>query len=111
MSILPSAAGTGLAQLVIEEPAGDKNFFPLSQFPVIIGRSEDSHISFDDRWLSRQHCEIDCHDGQLIVRDLGSRHGTFVNELRIDECPLNMDDQLRIGLTRFTIRPSVSDSE
>jgi len=105
MSTLPSTA-TSLAQLVPEEPAGDNDCIPLCQFPVLIGRSEDAHVSFEDRWLSRRHCEIDCFDGQLIVRDLGSRHGTYVNDIQIDEGPLNFNDQLRIGLTRFIVKPT-----
>lgn len=104
MSTLPATTATSLARLVPEEPASDNHFFPLSQFPVMIGRGEDAQISFEDRWLSRQHCEIDCFDGQLIVRDLGSRHGTYVNDLQIDESPLNFNDQLRIGLTKFVVK-------
>ena len=56
--------------------------------------------------VSRRHCEIDCFDGQLIVRDLGSRQGTYVNDIQIDEGPLNFNDQLRIGLTRFIVKPT-----
>jgi pSer/pThr/pTyr-binding forkhead associated (FHA) protein len=107
MSIHPSTAATSLAQLVPEEPAGDNDAIPLCQFPVVIGRSEEAQFSFDDRWLSRQHCEIDCFDGKLVIRDLGSRHGTYVNDMQIDESPLNMDDQLRIGLTRFIVKPAI----
>ena len=107
MSILPSTMANSLAQLVPEEPAGDNDSIPLCQFPFMIGRSEDAQFSFEDRWLSRQHCEIDCFDGQLIVRDLGSRHGTYVNDMQIDESPLNINDQLRIGLTKFIVKPTV----
>ena len=104
MPSLPSTTATSLAQLVPEDPVGDDQSFSLSMFPVMIGRSEEADISFDDRWLSRQHCEIDCQEGQLVIRDLGSRHGTYVNDLQIDESPLNFNDQLRIGMTTFTVR-------
>ena len=107
MSILPTSTATSLAELVPVEPSGDNGCIPLCQFPVVIGRSEEAQFSFDDRWLSRQHCEIDCFDGQLLIRDLGSRHGTYVNDMQIDECPLNIDDQLRIGLTRFIVKPAI----
>ncbi len=107
MSIHPPTTATSLAQLVPEAPAGNNDSIPLCQFPVVIGRSEEAQFSFDDRWLSRQHCEIDCFDGQLVIRDLRSRHGTYVNDMQIDECPLNIDDQLRIGLTRFIVKPAI----
>ena len=104
MPSLPSTTATSLAQLVREDLADEGQSFSLSQFPVMIGRGEEADISFDDRWLSRQHCEIDCQEGQLVVRDLGSRHGTYVNDLKIDESPLNFNDQLQIGMTRFTLK-------
>ena len=106
MSILPSTT-TSLAQLVPEESADDNDCIPLCHFPFVIGRSEEAQFSFEDRWLSRQHCEIDCFDGQLIVRDLRSRHGTYVNDMKIDESPLNINDQLRIGLTRFIVKSTI----
>jgi len=104
MSVLPASTASSLAQLVPDEPSGENGCIPLQQFPVMIARGEDAQFSFEDRWLSRRHCEIDCFDGQLIVRDLGSRHGTYINDMQIDESPLNINDQLRIGLTKFTVK-------
>ena len=49
----------------------------LNKYPVLLGRSESADIRLDDRWLSRNHCEIDVTDGELIIRDLGSKHGTY----------------------------------
>lgn len=43
-----------------------------------IGRAGDGLIVDDDR-VSRRHCEIEVHDGELSVRDLGSSNGTLVN--------------------------------
>ena len=42
----------------------------LNKYPVLLGRSESADIRLDDRWLSRNHCEIDVTDGELIIRDL-----------------------------------------
>jgi len=95
-----------IAHLVHSNEATGLATYPLSRFPLTIGRSEEADICVDDRWLSRQHCEIDCRDGELVIRDLGSRHGTYLNGLRIDESPLDVDDELRIGLSQFTISPA-----
>jgi len=75
----------------------------LNKYPVLLGRSESADIRLDDRWLSRNHCEIDIIDGELIIRDLGSKHGTYVNESQIDETTIESGDELRIGITRFVV--------
>jgi pSer/pThr/pTyr-binding forkhead associated (FHA) protein len=75
--------------------------YVLNSFPVLIGRSLESTITLNDRWASRRHCEIDCHDDQLIVRDLGSKHGTYVNDCPVSESPLLPGDRLTVGITRF----------
>ena len=75
----------------------------LNSYPVRLGRSETADVRLDDRWLSRNHCEIDVTDGGLIIRDLGSKHGTYVNESPIDETTIESGDELRIGITRFVV--------
>ena len=75
----------------------------LNKYPVLLGRSESADVRLDDRWLSRNHCEIDITDGELIIRDLGSKHGTYVNESQIDETTIESGDELRIGITRFVV--------
>ena len=45
----------------------------------IIGRTEEATIQLKDRRLSRQHCAIECKNTGVIIRDLGSRNGTYVN--------------------------------
>jgi len=52
--------------------------------PTIIGRGGDSKVKLPASTVSRQHCEIYDHEGQLVVRDLGSSNGTVVNGHRID---------------------------
>jgi len=75
----------------------------LDQFPVLVGRNLDVAIRIDDAWVSRFHCKIDEIDGRLVVRDLGSRNGTFINGSYIVEAPLMPDDQLTIGNLTFLV--------
>lgn len=76
----------------------------LSAFPVRVGRRAGVGIFLPDRWVSRDHCEIDCLEDSLTVRDLGSRHGTYVNGHSVAASPLNSGDQLSVGLTTFVVR-------
>lgn len=75
----------------------------LDDFPVVLGRSAQAGIQLRDRWVSRQHCELDLVDGELIVRDLGAKHGTYVNGQPVAEKRLRPGDEIRIGLTALTI--------
>lgn len=49
-----------------------------------VGRSSQNHLSIQDPSVSAKHCEILAHDPEIIVRDLKSSNGTFVNGVRID---------------------------
>jgi pSer/pThr/pTyr-binding forkhead associated (FHA) protein len=57
-----------------------------------------------DRWASRLHCRIEDHQGVLVVRDLGSKHGTWVNDHRVQEAEIHPGDRVGIGLTVLTAR-------
>lgn len=76
--------------------------FVFDRFPLVIGRSEQADVTLDDRWASRRHCVIESQDGMLIVQDLGSTHGTLLNDAIISEAVLKPGDRLCIGLTTLT---------
>lgn len=76
---------------------------PLEQFPAMLGRSPDATIHLEDGWVSRKHCLIDRRGETLMVRDLGSKHGTFVNGERRAASPLHPGDKLRIGLHTYVV--------
>lgn len=79
---------------------------------LIIGRGKDCEIQLLDQKVSRQHAEIWERAGQVFVRDLNSRNGTFVDEQRIVGDLQVADESLRIGDVAFVIvRPiSVQDA-
>lgn len=84
----------------------------LARLPVILGRGPDADIRLDDHWISRRHCLLEEHDGALVVRDLGSKNGTLVNNQTIHEAKLLPGDELSLGLCTFRAEyePSASDS-
>jgi len=83
----------------------------FERFPLVIGRSEDADITLDDRWASRRHCLIEAQDGILVVQDLGSKHGTLLNDAIISEAVLKPGDRLCIGLTTLTATYDDADVE
>jgi predicted component of type VI protein secretion system len=64
----------------------------------LIGRSQECHLRPKSDAISRQHCEIVIDDGKLLIRDMGSKNGTYVNGKRIDgQVQLTQGDQLLVG--------------
>ncbi|MBN2473438.1 MAG: FHA domain-containing protein [Pirellulales bacterium] len=77
---------------------------PVPKLPAILGRGPHVAIRIDDRWASRYHCEIDEVAGTLVVRDLGSTHGTFVNGHAVTEAHLKPGDRLTVGVSSFQVQ-------
>jgi pSer/pThr/pTyr-binding forkhead associated (FHA) protein len=92
-----------LAKLIAAGPVTCSREIPLDAFPLRLGRGSDADVCVDDRWVSRDHCEIDLVDHALVVRDLNSKHGTYVNGCPIREAALKPGDLLNIGLSKFRV--------
>jgi pSer/pThr/pTyr-binding forkhead associated (FHA) protein len=75
----------------------------VDRLPVMIGQSPDAGVRLDHHWVSRQHCEISAIKDTLVVRDLGSMLGTFVNGLNVTTAHLMPGDKLTIGSTSFLV--------
>jgi len=50
---------------------------------VVIGRSETADLRIDDASVSRQHARLALEGGVITLSDLGSQHGTYVNDVRL----------------------------
>jgi signal transduction histidine kinase len=69
---------------------------------VSIGRASESDVQLDDPMVASRHAEVVRQpDGSYVVRDLGSRRGTFVGSKKISEAPLVDGDELLIGPVRL----------
>ena len=71
------------------------------KLPTVIGRGKDCKVRLQHPLISRQHCEIFEASGQLMVRDLGSLNGTFINNERITEAALPAGQLLTVGAVTF----------
>jgi len=74
--------------------------------PILIGRREGAAIKTSNASVSGKHCTVgwDKDTDEVVVRDVGSSNGTFINAERIRRGTLNDNDILRCG--RFEIRCS-----
>jgi len=72
--------------------------------PVVIGRGTDSSLTIKHPLLSRRHCEVYEEAGQVLVRDLASLNGTFVNDVRVETAlPLVSGAQLKLGAVEMQV--------
>jgi DNA-binding NtrC family response regulator len=71
----------------------------LRDAPLHIGRGPDNDLVLPDRAASLQHCRLEPNAGELLVRDLGSRNGTFVNGVRVERALVSGGAHIRVGRT------------
>ncbi len=95
-----------IVNLVTFTKKGARRDFPVGPRPVVIGRKPDADIRIPLSDVSRAHCQVAQRDGQVLIRDLGSSNGTFVNDQRITEKEATMGpgDRLRVGPVQFTVQ-------
>lgn len=75
--------------------------YSLAQASTVIGRSTKVDIQIDEESISRSHAVIDNYGEEIMVRDLESTNGTYVNDRPIREQRLLDGDQVKIGRTIF----------
>jgi pSer/pThr/pTyr-binding forkhead associated (FHA) protein len=75
--------------------------------PAMIGRSDEAEIFVGDQWVSRRHAELIVVGERVKVIDLGSRHGTYVNDQCVEEEWLEPGDELSVGMTTLKFEGSL----
>jgi two-component system, cell cycle response regulator len=75
--------------------------YNLNSASLVVGRSSKCDIQIDQESISRNHSKIVNTGKSILVRDLGSTNGTYVNDEPIDEYVLRDGDLIKIGRTIF----------
>jgi EAL domain-containing protein (putative c-di-GMP-specific phosphodiesterase class I) len=77
----------------------------------IVGRKPDASLSIPSPTVSREHAELTVVDEGLLLRDLGSTNGTFVNGARIYQpCMVYHGDLLQFGQMVFRVVQQSTES-
>ena len=84
--------------------------FPLGGALLLIGRDLESGILLDSEQISRNHASIVYDNNRYVVRDNGSKNGTFVNGVKASECTLAHNDRIRFGPYEFRVDLEGEDS-
>jgi putative nucleotidyltransferase with HDIG domain len=71
---------------------------------VTVGRVAQCEIHIDDQAVSRRHCTLELRGSDLVVTDLASANGTFVNERQVKSWTAAPGDLIRVGSTILEYR-------
>jgi len=87
-------------KVLVGSSAGKEIPVPVSRF--LIGRGDDCHMRPKSDAISRNHCALLVSGDSVVLRDLNSRNGTFVNDQRVQgDQELKSGDKIRIGKLEF----------
>jgi chromosome segregation ATPase len=75
--------------------------FALAKGTITIGRSSDCDIQILTHFVSREHARLTVSPRGVLIEDLGSTNGVFVNSVRIDRQELHHGDLVTVGESQF----------
>jgi hypothetical protein len=103
-AVLDAQGGGGQPRLRVVTGAGLKAgaAYDMSQ-GCVLGRAQDADIRLEDEFSSSRHARLVPHGDVLVLEDLGSTNGTYLNgEAVSGPQPLHDGDRIRIGDSEFT---------
>jgi pSer/pThr/pTyr-binding forkhead associated (FHA) protein len=92
------------AKLIMFRGNGERRELNLNADRTIIGRRNDCDIRIPLTEVSRHHTELRIENGRVVLKDLGSSNGTFVNNQRVKTTTLAAGDHVIIGPVVFTLQ-------
>jgi DNA-binding NtrC family response regulator len=82
------------------QPPEDKQYdVVLKQTVATIGSLESCDVKLNDPFVSRHHCSIEHRNGRVLLVDLGSTNGTYVENIRIEQVSIPSRGSFRVGKT------------
>ena len=86
-----------MPRLVLQFEHATLKEVPLGTRPVTIGRAPDNDIQIDNLAVSNYHARVYVEAGSLVVEDLSSLNGLFLNDIRVERAMLKDCDAISIG--------------
>jgi pSer/pThr/pTyr-binding forkhead associated (FHA) protein len=90
--------------LVTFSKQGVRKDFPLNGGTTLIGRKTDADLRIPLGEVSRSHCQLAVNEKKVVLLDLDSSNGTFVNDQKIAQATLKPGDLIRVGPVTFTVQ-------
>ncbi|TWT36243.1 Sensor protein ZraS [Posidoniimonas corsicana] len=87
----------GVPSLFVIQGRDQGTRFELRENPTSLGRDSDNSFQLHDTEVSRKHAEITLDGSRVLLRDLNSSNGTYVNGKAVRQALLRSGDQLQLG--------------
>jgi putative nucleotidyltransferase with HDIG domain len=71
---------------------------------VTVGRIGQCEIHLEDQAVSRRHCTLTLHGSSVLINDLSSANGTFLNDVEVTAAEARPGDVVRVGSTLLEVR-------
>jgi two-component system cell cycle response regulator len=113
LSALPRAdPSRRFASLIVMSGGRAGEVHRLEGDAIVLGRGEEADLVLDEHGVSRLHCEIRREGERLVLYDLASKNGLFVNGLGVQEHVLEDGDRITLGsslLLKFTLQDELDE--
>ncbi|MDH3681601.1 MAG: FHA domain-containing protein [Acidimicrobiia bacterium] len=91
-------APSGPPKLVVLEPPSEAGREYMVNGELTIGRAASCHVTLDDTYISQLHARVSTSEQGIVVEDLGSTNGTYLNRQRVTSPVVaSSGDRLQLG--------------
>lgn len=90
---------------------GTEQIHRLVEGKIRLGRTSQNDLQIDELAISAQHCEFDVQKEKIIVRDIGSSSGTFLDGKLIEEAEVHSGQMLNLGSFSIHIESVTTSSK
>jgi pSer/pThr/pTyr-binding forkhead associated (FHA) protein len=97
-----------MAKLVILTQGMNGRVHELKADKTTIGRVEDNTFQIAEPSVSSHHCEVLLRGNEVVIKDLNSTNGTFINDEKITESVLKPGQKLRLGQIELQLENGAS---
>jgi two-component system, NtrC family, response regulator GlrR len=95
---LPSAV------VEVTSPGGLALRLPLGLEPIVVGSDPNADVVLADPQVSRRHCALELSEDGLVLRDLGSKNGTWIAGLRVLGAFVEPGTPITVGASHLSVR-------
>lgn len=98
---------------LVKQPNGKAKKFKLNENEyIVIGRSSNqSQVTLEDQMCSSAHCKVFIKDRKVTIEDLNSKNGIFLNDVRVIQQRLYLQDKIKLGESILFMNEKRMDSE
>ena len=97
IGVVPTVKRVGTPSLTVLKGAYEGETFRLTSFPLIIGRDPECDLFLNNMTVTRKHALLEAIDGEVVITDLNSLNGTWIDGQIKDRSVLKNGTIVQIG--------------